>query len=141
MSSEAQARTLVIPGGEDAAWDTRKAIDAEFGAELSPRLLYLVQLLASELVADSMRYGRVPAGASVQVAVDLGDQHIRVEVTDPGPAQDIEAPAEDFPGGSPWSVFLIDQLADRWGADGGESMRVWVEIDRSRWEPAAPPED
>ena len=129
--------SFVIPGGHEASAETRHAIEGELGAQLGPRLLYLVQLLGSELVADAVRYGRVPSGQSVRVAVHLGDERIRIEVADDGPAHEMDPPSEEFPGGSPWSVFLIDQLADRWGAEAGEGMTVWAEIVRARWEPAA----
>lgn len=128
--------SFVVPGGHDAAAETRRAIEDELGAELGPRLLYLVQLLGSELVADAVRYGRVAVGQTVRVAVHVADDRIRIEVTDGGPALDVKPPDEEFPGGSPWSVFLIDQLADRWGAEAAEGMTVWAEIDRGRWEPA-----
>ena len=128
--------SFVIPGGHDASAETRHAIEQELAAELGPRLLYLVQLLGSELVADAVRYGRVPAGKSVQVAVHVGNERIRIEVADGGPALEVDPPSEEFPGGSPWSVFLIDQLADRWGAEAGDGMTVWAEIDRARWEPS-----
>lgn len=128
--------SFVIPGGQDAASETRRALESELGTDLSPRLLYLVQLLGSELVADSVRYGRVAHGQTVNVAVELGAERIRIEVADHGPAQDVAPPKDEFPGGSPWSVFLIDQLADRWGAEAGEGMTVWAEIDRARWEPS-----
>jgi anti-sigma regulatory factor (Ser/Thr protein kinase) len=128
---------FVIQGGREAAAETRRALEHELGAELSPRLLYLVLLLGSELVADSVRHGRVAPGQTVAVAVRRDRERIRVEVMDDGPTQEIEPPRDDFPGGSPWSVFLIDQLADRWGAEADEGMTVWAEIERSKWEPAA----
>jgi len=32
--------------------------------------------------------------------------------------------------GSGWGLYLVDQLADRWGVSREEATRVWFEIDR-----------
>jgi anti-sigma regulatory factor (Ser/Thr protein kinase) len=93
----------------------------ELGAEQS----FTVRLLISELVTNALRHG------DQEVPLELHaswDGTVRVEVIDHGRgfiptprAQPLEEP-----GG--YGLFLVGELADRWGVDTDECTTVWFEV-------------
>jgi anti-sigma regulatory factor (Ser/Thr protein kinase) len=87
-----------------------------------------LRLLVTELVTNSVRHG---GGDNVQVRVLVQSSAVWTEVTDHGPGFDpgnTGAPRADSTG---WGLFLVERLADRWGA-GHESgaTKVWFELRR-----------
>jgi len=78
-------------------------------------------LLVSEVVTNALRH----AGSGVAVHIDLGDDAVRVTVTDHGPGWPQRRDATI--GG--WGLNLVETIATRWGAypsDDGKS--VWFEL-------------
>jgi hypothetical protein len=57
---------------------------------------------------------------------------VRVEVGDLGPGFDPGPRDLDRESPSGWGLYLVDQLADRWGVTRAGGTRVWFEIDRGR---------
>ena len=55
---------------------------------------------------------------------------LRVEVHDPGGGFVPSAPSPDPARPSGWGLYLVAELADRWGVDSDERTRVWFELDR-----------
>jgi anti-sigma regulatory factor (Ser/Thr protein kinase) len=93
----------------------------------------VVLLLASELVTNSVLHSgsAVPSGV-VTVTVAVGDEVIRVEVTDrcggSVPVLPAAAPADDEAEGSR-GLWVVDALSARWGyeRDGGLAT-TWFEL-------------
>jgi serine/threonine-protein kinase RsbW len=97
---------------------------------LESPLAHTARLLASEIVTNSVRHAGAGEHDVVGFEIVLSPASVRVEVTDRGPGfvPDASAPRPDEVGGR--GLFLVDQMADRWGtADGG--TRVWFELDRA----------
>jgi anti-sigma regulatory factor (Ser/Thr protein kinase) len=96
---------------------------------VAPELVPDVQLLVSELITNSVKYG---GDGEVRLLVEAtAPKRIRVEVVDQGAgfvpvARD--RPATEAGG---WGLHLVETLADRWGVHEG-STHVWFEIDRAR---------
>jgi hypothetical protein len=90
-----------------------------------PALAELVRTASGWLHAAGLRRGdRV----RLVVAVRTGD--VRVEVHDPGAGFTPRPPRPDPARTSGWGLYLVDELADRWGVDGaGRGTRVWFELD------------
>jgi anti-sigma regulatory factor (Ser/Thr protein kinase) len=93
----------------------------------------VVLLLASELVTNSVLHsGSAVPGGVVTVTVAVGDEVIRVEVTDrcggSVPVLPAAAPADDAVEGSR-GLWLVDALSARWGyeRDGGLAT-TWFEL-------------
>lgn len=115
-----------IPCDLRAPARARRAVES-FAAEVDPGVLANVKLLVSELITNSVKYGR-----SDVVRLELhggGDGRVRVEVIDEGGgfvpvARD--RPATEAGG---WGLHLVHTVADRWGV-ATEASRVWFEISR-----------
>jgi anti-sigma regulatory factor (Ser/Thr protein kinase) len=124
---------LELPRELDSAAAARHAVD-----QLSDRLpddqLGDVRLLVSELVTNSLRHAELGDTDSIRLAVDVSDERVRVEVSDPGPGFTPEGPADDPENAEGWGLYLVSTLSDRWGVETGESTRVWFELDRGAGE-------
>lgn len=99
----------------------------EMGGQLDPQLAADVELLVSELVSNSVKYGG--DGAVRLSALSDRPRHVWVEVADEGQGF-VALPRDRAPteaGG--WGLQLVDSMADRWGVHRA-STRVWFEIDR-----------
>jgi anti-sigma regulatory factor (Ser/Thr protein kinase) len=104
----------------------RRAVEA-FGASLDPSVVPDVKLLVSELISNSVKYGR---DGQVQLILHSeSPHHVHVEVVDQGvgfvPAARDRPKTE--PGG--WGLHMVEALTERWGVREG-STHVWFEIDR-----------
>jgi anti-sigma regulatory factor (Ser/Thr protein kinase) len=84
----------------------------------------------SELVTNSIRHAHTPAWASIDLLATAFADRVRVEVGDHGPGFDPRPPDPDRDSPSGWGLYLVDQLADRWGVSRTDGNRVWFEIDR-----------
>jgi integral membrane sensor domain MASE1/anti-sigma regulatory factor (Ser/Thr protein kinase) len=118
-----------LPGRPGAVPTARRAI-----RELEPKLehaLYTnLRLLVSELVSNSIRHAHVPASASLELRATVFTDHVRVEVGDDGHGFEPGEQVPDRESASGWGLFLVDQLADRWGVANTHGTNVWFEIDR-----------
>jgi anti-sigma regulatory factor (Ser/Thr protein kinase) len=89
-----------------------------------------VRLLVSELVTNAVRHANLAVGDIIRLVIDNGDRVLRVEVHDPGGGFVPTAPAPDPARPSGWGLYLVAELADRWGVDSDERTLVWFELDR-----------
>jgi signal transduction histidine kinase len=115
-----------IPGGPGAPAEARDTL-RRFHPELAPELMQIVALLASELVSNSVRHARAEW---VELCFGVAARHVRVEVADNGQgfAGEPRPPIPNQPGG--WGLYIVEQLASRWGVTQDDGTRVWFEIDR-----------
>jgi anti-sigma regulatory factor (Ser/Thr protein kinase) len=120
------AHSFDIPRDETAPTRARRAIDG-LGGRVDAALKPDVQLMVSELITNSVKYG---GDGAITLVVQTDDPVcLRVEVVDQGAgfipvARD--RPATEVGG---WGLHLVQTLADRWGVYEG-STHVWFEIDR-----------
>jgi anti-sigma regulatory factor (Ser/Thr protein kinase) len=125
-----QGSSITLRGGPEAVPVARKAVEDGFAKHVGERLDDL-RLLVSELVTNSVRHACVGPDEQIHLRVHAPDGCVRVEVCDPG--ADWVAPsgtrASDphEPGG--WGLFLVDQMADRWGVDKDDATCVWFELE------------
>lgn len=106
--------------------NARRAVE-RFGATLDPTIVPDVKLLVSELITNSVKYGR--DGAVQLILRSERPTHVEVEVVDQGVGfvpTARERPKTE-PGG--WGLHLVEALTERWGVREG-STHVWFEIDR-----------
>jgi anti-sigma regulatory factor (Ser/Thr protein kinase) len=100
---------------------------------LHPSVAENAELLVSELVTNSVRHAGLPVDASIEFSVRASHETLMVEVADAGKGFDHPTVGPLAVAGteaaSGWGLFLVDQIADRWGAvqvDG--ETRVWFEL-------------
>ena len=101
---------------------------------LDPGVAENAELLVSELVTNSVRHAGLPEEASIEFSVRASAEVLMVEVADAGQGFDHTSSLRPravagCPEASGWGLFLVDRIADRWGAvqmDG--ETRVWFEL-------------
>jgi anti-sigma regulatory factor (Ser/Thr protein kinase) len=119
--------SLRLGGGPEAAATARGAL-SRLRTDIDEPLMETLRLLVTELVTNSVRHA---AADSVLLRILVAPGSVWTEVTDAGPGFDPRTagtPKEDRSG---WGLFLVERLADRWGAahEAG-ATRVWFELRR-----------
>ena len=118
-----------FPPADDAPAQARAALEV-FDQILSPEVLEDVQLVVSELVTNSVKFG--PA-RSITLALSItGDGIVKGEVIDQGDGEQAKiemTPEPTVDGG--WGLHLVEQVATKWGVREG-STHVWFEIGPNR---------
>jgi len=108
-----------------------RALVAGLREQVPDDVLDDVILLVSEVVTNCVRHAGLGSGEAIRLRVKATGSSIRLDVMDRGRGFDIppEVSAHDprDPGG--WGLYIVDQLADRWGVERGGGSRVWFEID------------
>ena len=91
-----------------------------------------LRLLVSEVVTNSIRHRDPSITGWIRLRVESGDGHVRVEVHSPGVGIAFERSAKvGALRESGWGMYLLEQLADRWGvASAGSDTCVWFELDQ-----------
>jgi anti-sigma regulatory factor (Ser/Thr protein kinase) len=94
--------------------------------ELGEALHATVVLLVSELLTNSMRHSGC-GDRPIELHVVVTRESVRLRVTDEGIGF---RPAGRTGEDTGWGLFMVEELADRWGADARAGASVWFEIDR-----------
>ncbi len=118
-----------FPPADDAPAQARAALEV-FDQILAPEGLEDLQLVVSELVTNSVKFG---PKRPITLALNVGtDGVVRGEVIDQGDGarSRIEMSGEPTVDGG-WGLHLVDQVAARWGVHEG-STHVWFEIGPQR---------
>jgi anti-sigma regulatory factor (Ser/Thr protein kinase) len=118
-----------LPAAPEAAAVARRALD-DLAGQLSDGRMRDVRLLVSELVTNAVRHANLDSGDAIDLVIELADNALRVEVHDPGGGFVPRAPTPDPMRPSGWGLYLVAELADRWGVDSDETTLVWFELDR-----------
>jgi anti-sigma regulatory factor (Ser/Thr protein kinase) len=127
-----------LAGGPYAVTASRLAL-AGLEDRLDPNVLFDIRLLVSELVTNAVKHAAIGPEDSIVLAVDIGEQRVRVSVADEGPGfEPPPAPLTEqaAEAGSGWGLFLVDQLAETWGVDRHAGATVWFELVREHREDA-----
>ncbi len=124
--------TFQFPPTDEAPAQARAAL-LVFEQILSPRALEDLQLVVSELVTNSIKFGpRRPVTLSLRVT---GAGVVAGEVIDRGDGERARpqmVPEPSVDGG--WGLYLVDRLSRRWGVRTG-STHVWFELGPGRGDP------
>ncbi len=89
-------------------------------------------LLVNELVTNSIRHAGLGEEGWIRVRAEISGSSLRAEVSDSGTgfAPVVHTPGPSQVGGR--GLFLLDELADRWGVARDGAFRAWFEIDLTR---------
>ncbi len=124
MKTELELRLRATP---DAPRDARHALD-RLAPEVPQTVLENVRLLVSELVTNCIRHAGVDPNASIELRVAPRNSVIRVEVSDPGEGFEPAPVTLSIYSTSGWGLYLVEQIADRWGVSVENGTKVWFEI-------------
>lgn len=118
--------TLRLNPGPEAIPAARKALDG-FAGLVDRTVWEDMRLLVTELVTNGVRHGS--ERGPVEVAVAVGDERIRVEVSDSGRGfTPSEAPMPRSDGSGGWGLQLVDRVASTWGVEVDGGTCVWFEL-------------
>jgi serine phosphatase RsbU (regulator of sigma subunit)/anti-sigma regulatory factor (Ser/Thr protein kinase) len=130
VTSTPEKRIVVrLPGRPEAVPSARRAI-RELEPRLERALFATTRLLVSELVTNSIRHAHAPASTSVELQATVFSDRVRVEVMDHGHGFELGHRAPNQDSASGWGLYLVDQLANRWGVTNTHGTSVWFELDR-----------
>ena len=88
-----------------------------------------VTLVASELVANAVTHSGAQSGDTVQVRAELGDDHLRIAVHDPGRSGLVaHIRSGDPERGGGWGLLIVEQLSRQWGCETDGGQVVWAEV-------------
>jgi anti-sigma regulatory factor (Ser/Thr protein kinase) len=119
---------VVLPRDVEAAGVARRAI-VESEPTLPPSLRDDLSLLVTELVTNAVLHGGAADDRPVQVEFRRQGDRIRVEVIDPGTVFELAAAPMSGDASGGWGLFLVDQIAERWGVHPASSGTcVWFEL-------------
>jgi anti-sigma regulatory factor (Ser/Thr protein kinase) len=121
-----ERRLAVTP---EAAAEARRALAALAG-HLPDGQMPDVRLLVSELVTNAVRHANLDRSDAIDLVIELAGRTLRVEVHDPGGGFVPSAPSPDPARPSGWGLYLVAELADRWGVHSDDKTLVWFELDR-----------
>lgn len=120
--------SLRLRPGREAIPAARQAMDGLAGLLERPTWDDL-RLLVTELVTNGVRHGS--ERGTVEVAVTLNNETVRVEVSDTGRGfSPPEAPMPRNDGSGGWGLQLVDRVAESWGVKVGDRTCVWFELAR-----------
>jgi anti-sigma regulatory factor (Ser/Thr protein kinase) len=122
---------LVLESSPESPAIARQALRT-LAPELPAPVLEDIRLLVSELVTNSVRHAGLGPDASIGLRVDVLADRIRVEVSDPGPGFQRGEASPSIYQDSGWGLYLVEQVATRWGIELADETLVWFEIDRPR---------
>lgn len=119
---------LDLPCEPGSVGRARDALD-QFGSRVDERRLGDLRLLVSEVVTNAVRHAGMETGETIRLEIADGSEgRLRVEVSDGGsgftPVK--RDPDLERPGG--WGLYLVEELADRWGVETGGRTLVWFEL-------------
>ncbi|MGN6242725.1 MAG: SpoIIE family protein phosphatase [Motilibacteraceae bacterium] len=127
-------REVLLPAEPASARVARRVIRAALGGLQDLAEVELVEsavLLTTELVGNAITHG----AGDVGLRVEVGDRRVRVEVDDADPRLPVRREQQlegGLPGENGRGIFLVEAIADRWGAEQvGAGKRVWFELDRA----------
>jgi anti-sigma regulatory factor (Ser/Thr protein kinase) len=124
---------LRLPASPVAASVARHAVMG-LRPYLDPLVAENAELLVSELVTNSVRHAGLPSEAVIEFSLRASHEVLMVEVADAGSGFTADSPVRPpavagTARSSGWGLFLVDRIADRWGAvQANGETRLWFEL-------------
>ena len=123
--SRCVALAIELPAVPASAVLARGALSGVLQREADEDTRDTAALLLTELVTNAARH----VGGSLRLEVLVEQETLRVEVLDGSPYLPAAPALPEWASESGRGLFLIEALADRWGADAlPEGKRVWFEL-------------
>ena len=123
-------REVILPATPEAALLARAALNDALPARALGSRRDHARLVMSELVTNAVKYGAENGQDVLRVTIEVYGGSLRVEIEQPGRTPDLSSveprlDAQDFGG---LGLYIVDELADDWGAEPGPPGHVWFEF-------------
>lgn len=123
--------SLLLPARVESARAARHAVD-KLRFDQHAEAVFNLRLLITELVGNSVRHAGLSSADTIILEIQIRPHQFRAQVTDRGPG--FTRPVFDEPptGSGGRGLYLVDALADRWGAEPTpehDGWLVWFELD------------
>jgi anti-sigma regulatory factor (Ser/Thr protein kinase) len=120
---------VALPAGTKAPGAARLALADWLEPRVPRRVLEDAQLLASELVTNSVVHADTePATNVVHVGVQLAPSVLRLHVEDAGTAGALAPRAPDLATGGGYGLNIVATVASQWGISRNSGTRVWADL-------------
>ena len=122
---------LSVPPDLSALGDVRRSFDA---LRLPPDIRDDARLLVTELVSNSIRHAGLQPDERIRIWARWSGRRLKVVVRDrdQGRPARVAGSIRPVPGAeSGWGLFIVNQLASRWGAIHEGRVGYWFELDAS----------
>lgn len=121
---------MILPATPEAALLARAALNDALPARALGARRDHARLVLSELVTNAVQYGTEHGQDVLRIVIEAEGESLRVEIEQPRPATDLRPgeprpDAHDFRG---LGLYIVDELADDWGAEPGPPGHVWFEF-------------
>lgn len=120
---------LVLRAESTSIPAARRAVERLAGG-VEENLLGDLRLMVSEVVTNSIRHAGLGPDDPIQLRIKVDRARIRVEVHDDGPGFEPPGAPRTIYQESGFGLYLVDQLASRWGVISDAGTTVWFELDR-----------
>src|SRR4029079_16907178 len=87
-----------------------------------------LQLLVTEIVANSVRHGGVGEDGEIDLRVAISDHRVRVEMRDTGIQADPKLRTPDLGGGGGFGMLLVSRMSERWGVEHEPNVVMWFAL-------------
>jgi serine/threonine-protein kinase RsbW len=125
---------VAFPGGKKAAGYARRELEHRLAGVLAPERMGDLQLLVTEIIANSVRHGGVEEDGEIELRVIVRANAVRIEMRDTGIQADPRVRRPDFDGGGGFGMVLVERMSERWGVehepreDGRPRVVMWFEL-------------
>jgi anti-sigma regulatory factor (Ser/Thr protein kinase) len=120
---------VALPAGRKAPGAARIVLADWLEPRVPRRVLEDAQLVASELVTNSVLHAEVESGMNlIHVGVELAARVLRLHVEDPGITGALAPRAPDLASGGGYGLNIVAALATRWGIARNGGTRVWADL-------------
>lgn len=127
--------SIEIRGGVGAPGRARRSVLSQLEGQIAPATARDVALVVSELVTNSVLHANVDEGRTLTVELTRLDDHVRINVIDPGSRLEPHVLPRDPERLGGWGLRVVEELSQAWGVarNGIAGTRVWCDIlvDRS----------
>src|SRR2546421_6044373 len=114
------------------ARDVVEVVVAELGSRAAD-----ARIIASELVANSVRHSDAPAARPIELEVEFDADFVKIEVCDAGSGYERDAVKRRQAGhDGGFGLLLVSELSDAWGVSGNGGTCAWALLDRTKAPPS-----
>jgi anti-sigma regulatory factor (Ser/Thr protein kinase) len=91
------------------------------------------RIIASELVANSVRHSDAPVGRPIALEVEFDADFVKIQVSDAGSGYQRDAVQQRTAGhDGGFGLLLVSELSDAWGVSGEGGTCAWALLDRTK---------